>query len=363
MQKRPNYFFKIWRVVYPLLIHYGSLMLIAILGLFVIAFAMVSRFSGTTVDFSSADLFVNLLRVYLEKAVLLTGIGNLFSIPFLLMLMRVDHRKYPLGKITHTAPAVAYLIPALAGIAFCIAGNTFLTLLPIAETSSDTIQMEELMNSGSSLEQYLCVAILAPIGEELAFRGLAYRRIRDFLPAWAAILLSSLAFGVYHGNVLQGIYASLLGCVLAYSYEKFQNIVAPILIHIFANATSCLLTDVTWFDFMFETKTGLIVSMIVTLILGMGLLVLAKFTTKVTREERPEPNLPIRRAPVPVYVAPAYSPQVAYLQPAYPQVPYLQPAYPQVPYQQPAYPQAPYQQSAYPQVPYQQSAYSQVPPQ
>lgn len=313
MRKRPGFMFKIWRVVYPLLIHYGALMIIAILGLIVIAITMGTRFAAMAGGFDDSDLIGNLLRVYLDNAVLLTGIGNLLAIPFLLLLRHADKKKYPMGKLTHSAPKITFLLPAFAGIAFCIAGNTLLTLVEtFTHQLSEATELENMMVSNNYFEEYLCIAVLAPIGEELAFRGLVYRRTRDFLPAWAAIILSSLAFGVYHGNVLQGVYASLLGCVLAYSYEKFQNILAPILIHMLANATSCLIGDVSWFDAMFLTRTGLIISCIVSTLIGMGLLVLTKLFTKVTREARPEPNIRIKQAPAPVYVVPMYYPQPLY---------------------------------------------------
>ena len=86
--------------------------------------------------------------------------------------------------------------------------------------------------------------IIKPIEEELVFRGLVYGRMRRYFPAAAAIPISALLFGAYHGNMVQLTYGFLMGCLLAWSYERFQSLKASILVHSFANIAvytiSCL---------------------------------------------------------------------------------------------------------------------------
>ena len=55
--------------------------------------------------------------------------------------------------------------------------------------------------------------ILAPVGEELVFRGLTYRFARKALPFWGANILQAALFGVMHLNLFQGLYAFFLGTV------------------------------------------------------------------------------------------------------------------------------------------------------
>ena len=61
--------------------------------------------------------------------------------------------------------------------------------------------------------------VLAPILEEGAFRLVLYGWLRRFMAFLPAAVISSLAFGIYHGNWIQGTYAFLLGMVLAWGYE------------------------------------------------------------------------------------------------------------------------------------------------
>ena len=58
----------------------------------------------------------------------------------------------------------------------------------------------------------LCYSIiLAPIGEELIFRGVTMRLARRALPFWLANIFQAVMFGIFHMNWIQGIYAFALG--------------------------------------------------------------------------------------------------------------------------------------------------------
>ena len=50
-----------------------------------------------------------------------------------------------------------------------------------------------------------------------------------------ALIVSSRLFGLYHGNVVQAVYGTILGIVIAWSYELFGDFAAPVLFHAVAN--------------------------------------------------------------------------------------------------------------------------------
>ena len=64
------------------------------------------------------------------------------------------------------------------------------------------------------------LGLIVPITEELIFRGVVYERMKRCFSMKMAAFLSGLFFGVYHGNVSQGIYAFLLGLQLVYEKER-----------------------------------------------------------------------------------------------------------------------------------------------
>lgn len=77
--------------------------------------------------------------------------------------------------------------------------------------------------------------IVSPLAEEIVFRGVLYNRMRKYYPVWPAIVVSGLFFGLYHGNLVQGIYGSCLGILMAYLYERTGKFLIPVLFHAVAN--------------------------------------------------------------------------------------------------------------------------------
>lgn len=80
------------------------------------------------------------------------------------------------------------------------------------------------------------VVLLAPVAEEIAFRGLIYRLFRQNLtPVWAT-LLSALIFALMHAQMGKAIWAFFLGLIAAYAYEQTRSMLSPMLIHGLFNA-------------------------------------------------------------------------------------------------------------------------------
>ncbi|MEK4628181.1 type II CAAX endopeptidase family protein [Solibacillus sp. FSL R7-0682] len=82
---------------------------------------------------------------------------------------------------------------------------------------------------------FINVCILAPLWEELFFRGILLRR---FMLKWSpqkSIIISSLLFGIIHLNPINVVFAFFLGCVLAFVYLKTKSIIVPMILHSFSN--------------------------------------------------------------------------------------------------------------------------------
>ncbi|MDR3239484.1 MAG: CPBP family intramembrane metalloprotease [Clostridiales bacterium] len=93
--------------------------------------------------------------------------------------------------------------------------------------------------------ELLGVALLAPVVEEIIFRGVILRRLlrRSALPPAAAVVLQALLFSLIHGNVVQGLYAFVLGIVLGLLYVWFESIWAVVAVHVFYNLFSVVMSN------------------------------------------------------------------------------------------------------------------------
>ena len=94
----------------------------------------------------------------------------------------------------------------------------------------------------SPVSLILMTVILAPILEEILFRGIIMKgMVNNNVKPATAIIVSALIFGAVHFNPWQFAGASLLGLVLGLVYYKTKSLLMPILLHAFNNLLSALM--------------------------------------------------------------------------------------------------------------------------
>lgn len=159
-------------------------------------------------------------------------------------------------------------------------GSCYLTnfAMPIAGLFIPENVMEaymELMETagfGESILPTLAAVLIAPFGEEFIFRGVIYHYACNLVSVmnskksafYIANMVQALAFGIFHGNLIQGAYAFLLGLVLGYLRERFHSIWAPILAHMIINSCSSFL----WEPFALLLPESILVFMAGTIFFG-----------------------------------------------------------------------------------------------
>ena len=78
------------------------------------------------------------------------------------------------------------------------------------------------------------MVIIGPIIEELMFRKILFDRMSVYGDR-LAILVTSVAFGLFHANLYQLFYTACFGFVLGYAYARTRRIKYPIILHMIAN--------------------------------------------------------------------------------------------------------------------------------
>lgn len=115
---------------------------------------------------------------------------------------------------------------------------------------------------------YVAIALLAPMAEEMVFRGAVLRVLLSRLQgqkAWLAVVISAVLFGAVHGNAAQFVNAFAVGILLGWLYLRTGSIVAGTLFHWVNNTAAFLMAqiepqkaDASLAD-LFGGHTGLIV--------------------------------------------------------------------------------------------------------
>lgn len=94
---------------------------------------------------------------------------------------------------------------------------------------------------------YVAVGILAPLAEEVVFRGAILRTLLGIMSKknhWVAIMISAAIFGVVHANLAQFINALLMGLLLGWMYYRTGSLVPGILLHWVNNTMAYVLTNI-----------------------------------------------------------------------------------------------------------------------
>lgn len=255
---------QIWRLIYPILIHLGISMAVSI------AFSMFfiwKVISGTDIS-NSYDVVEKINSSTLYQLILTSVLSGVITF----FLYRKDQQRRKAGFLGQgedfvwSPPVIWFSVIILA-----IAGSQMLNDLILVFRLNEIFPYYSQMTDDTMTGQpvwllFLTVGLLAPAAEELIFRGLVFRRMKDFMNPWAAIILSALLFGIYHGNMIQFLYASLMGILLAVIYHRTGTLWTSILAHVVANLWS-LFGNSWWSSMWAKIPFGFILGFVIELLL------------------------------------------------------------------------------------------------
>lgn len=259
--KRPQRRF--WHLWGPLIIKLGITYLVSF-AFTLILFVVYCKSKGiVTMDAMQAYMssqagaqstYTAMLNESVKYLVIVDGIATALTIPIMLFMFHKDRVKEKAVGVVQPEKAKAWKYFAIIGIAaaLCVGLNCLIImsgLSPQDETYQETMT---IMYSAPMMVQVICLGVLAPICEELVFRGLMFKRLRAQTSFVLAALYSTIVFAVIHGNMVQMVYAFVMGMVFAYAYEKYGSVKAPILAHITANMVSLICTEADSFGWMLE---------------------------------------------------------------------------------------------------------------
>ena len=91
------------------------------------------------------------------------------------------------------------------------------------------------LSSGSIIISIIAVGIVAPFAEEFLFRGVIYNTLSKKISIKWTIIIQAILFGVFHFNLVQGAYATLLGLVFGYITYKTKSLWPAIIVHMVNN--------------------------------------------------------------------------------------------------------------------------------
>ncbi len=222
--------------------------------------------------------------VFSQKAVDSSGMIKLlasfmgFFVYFFFLIMYYTKRSKKTGEtvedILHLRPRELQIKPAalcaLLGVSLNLSIGALLELFPVPTKLLEdySASSESLMYTDSIAFSIIYIALLAPVCEELMFRGFMYHRMRTAFSVRISLVVVSIAFALPHVNIIWVIVAIANSIIFTLIREQYDNLCYSILLHCFYNLVSVpmlLLLDTELYAVLFD---NIIVELIYLLIGG-----------------------------------------------------------------------------------------------
>ena len=142
----------------------------------------------------------------------------------------------------------------LTYVYFIWAENSIPVLEKSLENAKEMTYDTNTMTTLGMITILVSMYIIAPVFEELLFRGFVQKELSEAFGITIAVLLQGLLFGMAHGLLVQSVFAAVFGVLLGVIYHKTKNIKITMLSHLFFNMSSVL-----------ELKNGVVLTNLVVI--------------------------------------------------------------------------------------------------
>lgn len=249
----------VWSVFVPPLVYWLISMIVQTCASMAYMLVNYGRVQEAVLSEDSSQMMqvvIELMKEILRFSTEITAVAAVIMLPIGILMMHGDTKKGfgtvgGIGVRYEKVPFLKYGYIVLFSVGACIALNNLIILSNIQSISMSYGQTMEALYATPLPLQLLCLGIIIPIVEEVIYRGLVYRRLRSSMSFGKAMIGSAMLFGIFHGNVVQLLYALLLGMALSYFYEKYGTLKAPIIAHCAMNIASVLITELHVFEWIF----------------------------------------------------------------------------------------------------------------
>lgn len=187
---------------------------------------------------STAAINENLLSTIVAALIYLITFALIVVVPRYVRKSRITLKELGLDRL----PKWTDILLTPVGLIVYLVVSALLMLLAAAVLP--WFDSTEVQNTGfSGLTQryeyilaFITLVVLAPVAEEVVFRGYLLGKLRNYVPVWLAIVVTSVLFGFIHGAWNLAIDTFALSVILCLLRISTGSLWAPILIHMTKNA-------------------------------------------------------------------------------------------------------------------------------
>lgn len=156
-----------------------------------------------------------------------------------------------------------------AAVLLSVSLNNLISLTALKEQSEAYQRVNASFFSSNLWVELLGTSLLTPVLEEMLYRGIVYERLKRYGKMSFAVGMSAFIFGIMHFNLVQFLYAGIIGLFLAGVYEMEGTLLVPILSHAVANAVSVLRTELGLFGWLTQKNIFFVPISLIMLVISV----------------------------------------------------------------------------------------------
>lgn len=179
---------------------------------------------------------------------------------------RMEKRLGPDGRTFTGRRVITGVYTVIFAVSASLGLNALLALTGFAGTSDSYQQVADRQYGVAFGIGLVLYGLVSPLAEEVVFRGVIYNRLRRFFGPLIGIVASALFFGIFHGNLVQGVYGTVMGICIAYVYERQGSFSGPLLFHAAANLTVYVVAHWKAVQSVLFTRLGCVILLTVAVV-------------------------------------------------------------------------------------------------
>lgn len=231
-----------------MLIGYAVQITVAVIGGSIVSVIYFSKQDLSQIDLNGAEQMTAVTNEIMKNMNPILLVSSIVTVLTFMLIFKSRKKKLWKEIQLKNTKVINYGIALILGVSVWLFNMGFVSILSMSglfQSSFDAME-ESLSFVGSSnvLVSILVVGIVAPFTEELIFRGVILKTLNRSMSVTAAIIIQGVLFGVYHMNLVQGLYATLLGILFGYVTYKTKSLWPAIIMHMVNNTVSTIAPSV-----------------------------------------------------------------------------------------------------------------------
>ena len=237
-----NFWIAIGKALLYLVLFFGVQMLVTIPLIISDAFeaGLQAAFSGEMINLD--ETISNVTASLGDKIYMVTLISSILTLVVLIVMFLV-RKKNPIKEVQISAFKAGFILPViLVAVSTQLLLAAIMSFVPFPQTAIDSyINNISLVTNKISVLSLISVGVLAPITEEVIFRGLIFSRLRRGMPVYVAVIIQAVLFASLHVGIVWMLQVFVMGVIFALMTLKLGSIIPSIIAHMAVNVAGVLL--------------------------------------------------------------------------------------------------------------------------